>query len=46
MKDYIEKHMKVKDNTNELIYLGHYSPDALANILETQHKITHFLKKR
>ena len=46
VKDYIEKHMKVKDTKEEPIYFDHYDPDSLGNILETQHKITNFLKKR
>ena len=46
VKNYIEKHMKVKNTAEEPIYFDHYDPDALANILETQHKITNFLKKR
>jgi len=46
VKDYIEKHMKVKNTTEEPIYFDHYDPEALANILETQHKITNFMKKR
>ena len=46
VKDYIEKHMKVKHTAEEPIFFDHYNPDALANILDTQHKITNFLKKR
>ena len=46
VKDYIEKHMKVQHTEEEPIYFDHYDPEALANILETQHKITNFLKKR
>ena len=46
VKNYIEKHMKVKHTAEEPIYFDHYDPEALANILETQHKITNFLKKR
>ena len=45
VKDYIEKHMKVRHTAEEPIYFDHYDPQALANILETQHKIT-TLKKR
>ena len=40
VKSYIEKHMKVKHTAEEPIYFDHYDPAALANILETQHKIT------
>ena len=46
VKDYIEKHMEVKNTPEEPIYFDHYDPEALASILETQHKITNFLKKR
>ena len=46
VKDYIEKHMKVRHTAEEPIYFDHYDPEALATILETQHKITTFLKKR
>ena len=46
VKQYIEKHMKVKHTAEEPIYFDHYDPEALPNILETQHKITQFLKKR
>ena len=46
MKQYVEKHTKVKHTAEEPIYFDHYDPEALANILETQHKITNFLKKR
>jgi hypothetical protein len=46
VKDYIEKHMKVQHTEEEPIYFDHYDPEALATILETQHKITTFLKQR
>ena len=46
VKDYIEKHMKVQHTEEEPIYFDHYDPEALATILETQHKITTFLKMR
>ena len=36
VKEYIEKHMKVKNTAEEPVYFDHYSLDALANILETQ----------
>ena len=43
VKTYIEKHMKVRNTSQEPIYFDHYDPEAQANILETQHKITNFL---
>ena len=46
VKQYIEKHMKVSHTAEEPKYFDRYDPDALANILETQRKITNFLKKR
>ena len=46
VKDYIEKHMKVKHTPEEPLYFDHYDPEALATILENQHKITNFMKKR
>ena len=44
VKEYIEKHMKGKSTKVAPLYFDHYDPDALANILETQHKITNFLR--
>ena len=46
VKEYIDKHMKVKHTAEEPIYFDHYDPEAVANILETQRKITNFLKQR
>ena len=46
VKDYIEKHMKVKNSVEEPIYFDHYNPEALESILTTQHKITNFLKQK
>ena len=40
VKDYIEKHMKVRHTAEEPIYFDHYDPEALATILEKQHKIS------
>ena len=45
VKDYVEKHVKVKSAAKEPIYFDHYDPDALGNILDAQRKITNFLKK-
>ena len=46
VKNYIEKHMKARNTVEEPIYFDHCNPEALENILTTQHKITNFLKKR
>ncbi len=34
VKDYIEKHMKVRHTAEEPIYFDHYDPEALTTILE------------
>ncbi len=46
VKNYIEKHMKVRQTTEEPVWFDQYDPESLANILETQHKITKFLIKK
>ncbi len=46
VKTCLEKRMKVKNTTEEPIFFDHYDPEALANVLETQSKITNCLKKR
>ena len=45
VKDYIEKDLKVKHTEEESIYFGDYDPDALENIINTQHKIITYMKK-
>ena len=45
VKDYIEKEMKVQHTEEEPIYFGDYDPDALENIINTQHKIITYMKK-
>ena len=46
VKEYIEKKMKVKHSDEEPIFFDHYDPEALGEILDTQHKVTEFMKKR
>ena len=46
VKEYIEKHMKVQHTDKEPIFFDHYDPDALANILDMQHKITMHMKSQ
>ncbi|MFM7983678.1 MAG: hypothetical protein ACKPKO_30575, partial [Candidatus Fonsibacter sp.] len=46
MKKYIEKEMKVQHTEEEPIYFDHYNPEALHDILDTQHKITQYMKNR
>ena len=45
VKEYIEKKMKVKHSDEEPIFFDHYDPEALGEILDTQHKVTEFIKK-
>ena len=45
VKTYVGKRMKVRNTAEEPIYFDHYDPEALANTLETQHKITNLLKR-
>ncbi len=45
VKDYIEKTMKVKHTDEEPIYFQEYEPEALENIIDTQHKIITYMKK-
>jgi hypothetical protein len=45
VKDYIEKEMGVKHTEEEPIYFADYDPDALENIINTQHKIITYMKK-
>jgi hypothetical protein len=45
VKHYIEHDMKVKNKPEEPIYFDHYNPEALNKIIQTQHKVTEFMKK-
>jgi hypothetical protein len=38
--------MKVTHTDEEPIYMDHYDPDVLADIIDTQHKITDYMKKQ
>ena len=38
--------MKVQHTEEEPIYFDHYDPEALHDILGTQHKITQYMKNR
>ena len=44
VKNYIEKHMKIKHTDEEPIYFDHYNPADLEIILDTQHKIAEYMK--
>ena len=46
VKDYIQKQMKVKHTDEEPIYFSEYDPEALENIINTQHKIITYMKKQ
>lgn len=46
VKKYIEKEMKVKHSPEEPIYFDHYDPEALGKIIDTQHKIADYQKKK
>ena len=46
VKKYIEKEMKVQHTEEEPIYFDHYDPDALHDILDTQHKIAQYMNNR
>ena len=46
VKDYIKKVMKVEDSEEEPIYFDEYDPEALENIIATQHKIIKYMKDR
>jgi len=45
VKKYIANDMKVLETDGEKFYFDEYDPDALENIIETQHKITNYMKK-
>lgn len=44
VKKYIEQTMRVNHTDKDPIYFDHYDPDALQNIIDTQHKITKYMK--
>ena len=46
VKNYIEKSMKVNHTDEEPIYFAEYEPEALENIIDTQHKIITYMKKQ
>ena len=43
VKKYIETEMKVKHTAEEPIYFGHYEPEALHKIIDTQHKVIDYM---
>ena len=46
VKKYIESDMKVHHTEEEPIYFDHYDPVALHKIIDTQHKVIDFMKKK
>ena len=47
MKEYIKEKMKIKDDDKEdPIYFDEYDAEALMKIMETQMKITDYMKKQ
>ena len=46
VKEYIEKEMKVQNTKEDLIYFDHYDPESLHKIIDTQHKVIHYMKKQ
>ena len=45
VKKYIAHDMKALETEEEKFYFNEYDPDALEHIIETQHKITNYMKK-
>ena len=45
VKKYIEHDMKAVETEDDKFYFSEYDPVALDNIIETQHKITNYMKK-
>ena len=45
VKKYIEHDMKAVETEDDKFYYSEYDPVALDNIIETQHKITNYMKK-
>ena len=44
VKKYIERDMKAVESDDDKFYYDEYDPVALDNIIETQHKITNYMK--
>ena len=45
VKKYIEHEMKAVESDDDKFYFSEYDSGALENIIETQHKITNYMKK-
>ena len=46
VKEYIENDMKVMDTKEDPIYFHSYEPEALQNIIDTQHKVAEYMKNK
>ena len=46
VKKYIEDEMELKESDKEKFYFDHYDPNDLQNIIDTQHKVTEYMKKK
>jgi ABC-type cobalamin/Fe3+-siderophores transport system ATPase subunit len=46
VKKYIESDMKVHHTEQEPIYFDHYDPEQLNKIIDTQHKVIEYMKKK
>ena len=46
VKKYIEEEMKVHHTTEEPICFDHYDPEQLHKIIDTQHKVIDYMKKK
>ena len=42
VKKYLDNEMNVKHTDEDPVYFDHYDPEALHDILDTQHKITDY----
>ena len=38
--------MELKESDKEQFYFDHYDPDELHNIIDTQHKVIEYMKKK
>jgi hypothetical protein len=45
VKEYIKDKMKVNDDKDHPVYFDEYEPDALLKIIDTQTKVTTYMKK-
>jgi len=46
VKQYIEKDMNVQNTKEEPIYFDHYDPQNFNNIIDTQHKVIDYMRKK